>query len=84
MYMYVLFLQLLSAYISSSACVTASKGRPPPSGERGRKEKNYHRNQAKKERSRAARGAKAVDMQSLLKDIKKTDDQSKDGTKTLK
>ena len=61
----------------------ASNGRPPPSGERGRRERNYQRSQARKERTGAARD-KEIDVQSLLKSMRETGSQSADTSTSLK
>jgi hypothetical protein len=63
--------------------VGSSKGRPPPSGERGRRERNYQKNQARKERTGAAKD-KEIDIQSLLKNMRETDSQSTDTSTSLK
>ena len=76
--------QLLSASISSSVHAGASNGRPPSSGERGRKERNYQKSQAKKKKLKAAKEAKEVDVQLLVKNMRETDSQSTDSSPSLK
>ncbi|CAI8016262.1 28S ribosomal protein S31, mitochondrial [Geodia barretti] len=75
--------KLSAASISGGVHVGASNGRPPPSGERGRRERNYQRSQARKERTGAARD-KEIDVQSLLKNMRETGSQSADTSTSLK
>ena len=68
----------LSARVSTGGCAMYSQGRPPPSGERGRRERNFQRKQAKKEKT------KAIDMQRLLKGIRDVDTNSENTAANLK
>ena len=68
--------------MSASGHALAAEGKPPPAGDRNRKEKNYLRNRAKKERLQMKREGKAVDTQALLQGMKKMENERSKQDKT--